>query len=398
MRSDLKESEMKKTMLWLFSGLYDKLTRYMGRSGLILYGSSGGGGNTTVTQTNIPDWLQDPTKNMVAAGEKIVNDVPYQQYGGDRVAGFSPYQDAAFQGVANMQAPQQYDQAQYALGNAQNFANAGAMDAGSYQPGMFQGAAYDPAMAQTATRFDQNAANFYMSPYQQGVTDIAKQKAAAEGQQMMNKLGATAAKNGAFGGSRFGLEQAQGLRDVGQNLSNIQVQGSQAAFDRAQNQFNQDEGRGLTTNLANQAAMNQASQFGGQNWMTAQQQAEQSRQFGASQGLQGAQLAANTGLAAANQYQSLGTTQQASELERLNALQNAGMAQQQLGQKYADVGYNNFVDARDFDRNNLQFLSGLLRGNNFGTSQSVTQPTASTTNQLAGLGIGALGAYKLFGG
>jgi hypothetical protein len=361
-------------------------------------GGGSGGGNTTVTQTNIPDWLQDPTKRMISQGEQIVSGVPYQQYGGERVAGFSPYQNAAFEGVAGMQAPQQFDQAQYALGNAQNFANAGAMDAASYQPGMFQGAAYDPAMAQSATRFDQNAANFYMSPYQQGVTDIAKQKAAAEGQMMMNKLGATAAQNGAFGGSRFGLEQAQGLRDVGQNLSNIQVQGLQSAFDRAQNQFNTDETRGLTTNLANQAAMNQASQFGGTNWMDAQKMAEQSRQFGAGQGLQGAQLAANTGLAAANQYQGLGNAQQASELERLNALQNAGAAQQQLGQKYADVGYENFTNARDFDRNNLQFLSGLLRGNNFGTSQSVTQPTASTANQLTGLGLGALGAYKLFGG
>jgi len=389
---------MKKTVLWLFSGLFDRLTRYMGGCGFILYGGSGGGGNTTVTQTNIPDWLQDPTKRMISQAEGIVGGVPYQQYGGDRVAGFSPYQNAAFQGVANMQAPQQFDQAQGALGNAQNFANAGAMDAASYQPGAFQGAAYDPAMAQTATRFDQNAANFYMSPYQQGVTDIAKQKAAAEGQMMMNKLGATAAQNGAFGGSRFGLEQAQGLRDVGQNLSNIQVQGSQSAFDRAQNQFNQDEGRGLTTNLANQAARNQASQFGGQNWMDAQKMAEQSRQFGGNLGLQGAQLASQTGLQAANQYQGLGNAQQASELERLNALQNAGSAQQQLGQKYADIGYENFMNARDFDRNNLQFLSGLLRGSNFGTSQSVTNPSPSAANQFAGLGLGALGAYKMFGG
>jgi hypothetical protein len=412
---------------------------------------SGSGGNTTVTQTNIPDWLQDPTKRMVARGEALTGpDATYQQYTGDRVAGFSPMQEQSFQGVSSMYsnpyASQQYGQAGQSLTNAQDIANSAALTGASYQPGAFQGASYNPAMqgatgyeaaqAQAAgpvgwDQFGAGAAQQYMSPYQQAVTDVAKQKAMLEGQQMMNKLGGVAAQNGAFGGSRFGLEQAQGLRDIGSNLSNIQVQGSQSAYDRAMQQFNADQqrraaaeqfnaGNQQQANLANQAALNQAgmfgagamntaaganaaaqnaaSQFGGQNYMTAQQMAEQSRQFGNDAGLRGADLAARTGLSAAGQYQGLGTAGQQSEMDRLNALAAAGAQQQGLSQKYADVGYGNFVDARDFDRNNLQFLSGLLRGNNYSTSQSIMQPTASTASQLGGLGLGALGAYRMFGG
>ena len=396
-------------------------------------GGGGGSGNSTstVTQTNIPDWLQDPAKRNVAMGEALTGpDAQYQQYSGQRVAGFSPYQNAAFQGVANMQTPGQYGQAQGSLSNAQDIANSAALQGSMYQPGQFQAATYDPSMqgatgynaalSQYGPTFDQNAAQQYMSPYQQSVTDVAKQKAALEGQQMMNKLGGVAAQNGAFGGSRFGLEQAQGLRDIGANLSNIQVQGSQSAYDRAMQQFNADQARQQTTGLANQAAlnqsgmfgasaantaaganqaaMNQAQQFGGQNWMTAQQAAEQSRQFGNDAALRGADLAARTGLSAASQYQNLGTAQQQSDLERLNALSAAGTLQQQNAQQNADVGYQNFLDSRDFQKNNLTWMNNLIRGTPAGQTQTQTAPQPSATNQVVGLGLGALGAYKAFGG
>lgn len=404
------------TLLWLFGGLFDKLTRYMGACGFILYdsGGGGGGGNTTTTTSNIPDWLQDPTKRMVARGEALTGpDAVYQQYQGDRVAGFTPMQQQAFSGIAGLQAPTQFNDAQTALGGAQGIANAAALQGANYGPGQFQAAGYDAAQVagvpQVGTRdFNSAAAQQYMSPYQQAVTDVAKRTAAQEGQLMQNQVAANAARNGAFGGSRFGLEQAKVYNDTGQRLSDIQVQGSQSAYDRAMQQFNTDQGRRLqadTTNagsglqalLANQAARNASYQFGGQNMMTAQQMAEQSRQFANDAGLRGADLAARTGLSAASQLGDLGTREQTSALERLNALTTAGNQQQALDQRYADTAYENFVNARDFDRNNLQFLSGLLRGNPVSTRQDTVVPQPSTASQLGGLGLAGLGAYKMFG-
>lgn len=411
--------------------------------------SGGGGGTTTTVTSNIPDWLQDPTKRMVARGEALTGpDAQFQQYQGQRVADFTPMQQQAFGSVANMGTPGAFGTAADSLSGAQGMANAAALQGASYAPGQFQAFGYDasqinpndPNSRFSAAQmdaagpvgyslFDSNAAAQYMSPYQQAVTDAAKRTAAQEGQIGLNTLAANAARNGAFGGSRFGLEQARAVNDLGTRLSDIQVQGSQAAYDRAMQQFNADQGRrqaadqfnagnqqqanltnaqlrqqagqfnagqGLQALLANQAAMNAASQFGGQNAMTAQQMAEQSRQFSNDAGLRGADLAARTGLSAASQYADLGTRQQTSDLERANALNTFGSQQQALGQKQLDTAYENFVNARDFDRNNLQFLSGLLRGNPVSTSQSTIAPAPSTASQLGGLGLAGLGAYKLF--
>lgn len=441
----------RETLLWLFGGLFDKLTRYMGACGFILYDSGGGGGTTTTVTSNIPDWLQDPTKRMVARGEALTGpDAQYQQYQGDRVAGFTPMQQQAFDSVAGMGQPGEFGAAAQSLGGAQDMANAAALAGGSYQPGQFSAFGYnantvDPNNPSTQMQaaqmdaagpvgystWDANTAAQYMSPYQQGVTDISKRMALQEGQIGLNTLAANAARNGAFGGSRFGLEEAKAYNDLGQRLSDIQTQGLQSAYTTGMGQFNADQarrqsadqfnagnqqatnlanaqfqqqagqmnaGQGLQALLANQSATNAAAQFGGQNAMTAQQMAEQSRQFGNDAGLRGADLAARTGLSAASQYADLGTRGQTSALERANALSTYGGQQQALDQRYADTNYEDFINARDYDRNNLQFLSGLLRGNPVSTRQDTVVPQASTASQLGGLGLAGLGAYKMFSG
>jgi hypothetical protein len=437
----------RETLLWLFGGLFDKLTRYMGACGFILYDSGGGGGTTTTVTSNIPDWLQDPTKRMVARGEALTGpDAQYQAYNGPRVAGMTDGQNAAYQQVSGMGTPSQYGQASNALTGAMNSANS----LSAYGPGNFTAFGYnantvDPNNPSTQMQaaqmgaagpvgystWDANTAAQYMSPYQQGVTDISKRMALQEGQIGLNTLAANAARNGAFGGSRFGLEEAKAYNDLGQRLSDIQTQGLQSAYTTGMGQFNADQarrqsadqfnagnqqatnlanaqfrqqagqmnaGQGLQALLANQSALNAASQFGGQNAMTAQQMAEQSRQYGNDANLRAADLAARTGLSAASQYAGLGAQQQSDALARANALNTLGTQQQATNQKQLDTNYEDFINARDFERNNLQFLSGLLRGNPVSTSQSTIAPTASTASQLGGLGLAGLGAYKMFSG
>ena len=358
------------------------------------------------TTSGLPAWLQPYGEDLLARGQALTGSNAAPVYGGTRVAGLTPGQTGMVQSVSGL--------------NAGNLATQGS--------GLVaQGANYAPSTG----AFGIDAAQQYMSPYQQSVTDYAKQAALLTGQQGLNKLGGTAALGGAYGGSRFGLEQAQMAKDIGYNVGNIQAQGSQNAYQNAQQQFNADQARGLQAGMfnqgnvqqanlanmgamnqagmfgasaantaagANQAAMNQAQQFGGQNWMTAQQAAEQSRQFGNDAALRGADLAARTGLSAASQYQNLGTAQQQSDLERLNALSAAGTLQQQNAQQNADVGYQNFLDSRDFQKNNLTWMNNLIRGTPAGQTQTQTAPQPSSTNQALGLGLGALGAYRAFSG
>ena len=80
----------------------------------------------------------------------------------------------------------------------------------------------------------------YMNPYQQAVTDVAKQKAVQEYGSGLQSLRSNAAARGAFGGSRQAIMESELMRNLGTNLSNIQMQGSQQAFNQAGQLYQQD--------------------------------------------------------------------------------------------------------------------------------------------------------------
>lgn len=318
-----------------------------------LNGGGGGGGQQQSTQTsyqtNIPAYLEDPAKRMVSRGETL-SEQGYIPYTGARTAEFNPAQTQAFQNIAGLQAPGQFGQAGEAVTGAQQFGTAGALGAMGYQSG----------------QFGSQQAQQYMSPYQQAVTDIAKREAATEAQRLNTELGSKAAKAGAFGGSRFGIEQALLGSKLAQNLSDIQVKGSQAAFENAQQQFERDRAARLA---------------------------------GAKFGLEGAQFGADVGLKSASQLQNLGTAEQEANLKRISAQQAAGAQQQALEQQKLDQAYQQFQEQRDWEKNQLGFLSGLIRGTPFSTSQlqTTSAPGATTASQLASIGLGAYGLSSLLG-
>ena len=80
----------------------------------------------------------------------------------------------------------------------------------------------------------------YMNPYQQAVTDIAKQAAVREYGTGLQNLKSQAASRGAFGGSRQAIMESELMKNLGTNLSNIQMQGSAQAFDKAGQLYQQD--------------------------------------------------------------------------------------------------------------------------------------------------------------
>jgi hypothetical protein len=320
---------------------------------ITLEGGGGGGGQTqqtsTAYQTNIPAYLEDPAKRMVSRGETL-SEQGYQPYTGERVAGFSPMQQAAFQELGGMATPEQFAGAGSAITGAQQFGTAGALGAMGYQPGTF-----GTAQAQQ-----------YMSPYQQAVTDIAKREAVTDAQRLNTELGAKAAKAGAFGGSRFGIEQALLGSKLATNLSDIQTKGLQDAYLNAQQQYERDRAAGLAGSKFN---------------------------------LEGAQFGADVGLKSASQLQNLGTAEQDADLKRISAQQAAGAQQQALEQQKLDAAYQQYQEQRDWEKNQLGFLSGLIRGTPFSTSQlqSTSAPGATTASQIASLGLGAYGLSSLLG-
>lgn len=234
---------------------------------------------------------------------------------------------------------------------------------GAYAPYLeLAGKAYGQAgglYAGTTGAYDPNSAQAYMNPYQAAVTQRAVEEMGRNAVIQQQTLAAQAVKSGAFGGSRFGVQQAElgrGLADVQskrimEDYSANYSQAQKAAMDAFQNQQSRAQASaagiaGLGTSTVNLGQ--QASALG---------QGDSSYLYNMGQKLQ---------------------TQNQSELDatRVNEQQSAYAPYQQMSY-YGDV------------------LNKTPSGQT-STTQTAA-PAASPLSQLGGLaaaGIGAYGALK----
>lgn len=314
-----------------------------------LYFDSGGGGGggggqqqqaapTTqnVTQTSIPEYAKPYVETLLGKAQATtdINQNPYQQYQGQRIAEFTPMQQQAFQNLGQATPAQQIDT---------GTGLAGASGIGSLMAGQ--------NYAQQAT--DPRAQQAYMSPYIQNALQPQLQEMQRQyditGQQEKGR--ATAA--GAFGGTRQALMQSENERN--KNM-----------------------------------AMNQAI---GQGYQNAFQQAQQAQQFGANLGLQGLGQAG----AAAGTLGQLGQNQYQQQMGINAAQQQAGAQQQAQSQQYLSQNYQDFLNQQNYPYKQLSFMSDILRGMPLTQqSQSIYQAPPSAANQIMGYGLGAYGLSNLF--
>lgn len=394
----------------------NKFNGYSG-DGRRLYPAGGGGSqptNTTQTTTTIPEYARPTVERMLGRAEAY-SKTPYQPYREQRIAGFEPLQQKSFESAANLGPTAQTGMAsQLAAGAGLRAAGIGYDPTGfsnAYQaPGQYQPGQFGIMGARTSSFTRPGTAEAFMSPYQQAVTDIEKREAMRQSDIMGQKLQAQAVQQGAFGGSRQGLVEAERQRNLGMQLGDIQARGGQAAFDRATQQFNAEQAARLQAQLANQQAFmeaqrgtEQSRQFGFGQGMTAaeaqarygteaQRMAEQSRQFGAQFGLQGLQQQ----LAAAGQLGALGQQQFGQEEAAMRAQSAAGAQQQQLNQQKLTQAYQDFLAQRGYEQQQLSFLSDILRGVPLSqVSYQQYQAPPPMASQIAQLGLGAYGISQL---
>jgi hypothetical protein len=329
------------------------------RDNIRLYPMDGGGSSTpssTTTTAELPEWARNYAKDTLGKASALtdVNQNPYQAYGADRIAGFSPMQQQAQAGAAGMQTSG-------ATGFGTQLAGAAGLNA--------LGAQYDPTQFR-ANQFNDRSAQQYMSPYMQNVVDIQQREAQRQGDIAGTQRGAQAVGAGAFGGSRQAIMDAEAARNLSQQKGDIQAKGLQSSYEQAQAQFNADQARR----------------------MQAQQLTEQSKQYGAGYGMQGLQ----TALQGAGQLGALGQQQFGQGMD-INKLQSAyGGQQQALEQQGLTQAYQDFQNQQNYPYKQLGFMSDMIRGLPLGqqsTSQMYEAP-GSVTGQIAGLGTGMLGLSK----
>ena len=337
--------------------LGDSVTRKEG--GRVVYGDGGGGGSPSQTQTQIselPDWAKGYAKDTLSKTAALTDTTqnPYQAYGANRIAGFSPLQQQAQQQAAGMQTSG-------ATGFGTQLAGAAGLGA--------LGARYDPTQFQ-ADQFGGDSAQRYMSPYMQNVVDIQQREAQRQGDIAGTQLASQATKSGAFGGGRQAIMQAEAARNLAQQKGDIQARGLQSSYEQAQNQFNADQARR----------------------MQAQQLAEQSKQYGAGYGMQGLQ----TALQGAGQLGTLGGQQFAQGMD-INKLQSAyGGQQQALQQQGLTQAYQDFQNQQNYPYKQLGFMSDMIRGLPLGqqSTRQLYEAEPGMGSQLVGLGTAAAGLSK----
>ena len=238
----------------------------------------------------------------------------------------------------------------------------------------------------------QNPMDRYMSPYQQGVIDVQKQKALRDADIMRSNIGLQAAGLGSLGGYREGIVESNLNRDLMQQLGDIQQTGQQAGYQNAQRMFEADRAARLAQQ---QQQLGGAQQLGGLNLNLLQQQ------LGAAQQLGGLDLnAMQQQLGAAQQLGAFAPTAQKMALERIGALGGVGGQERGFQQAGMDIGYEDFLKQEGYPRQQLGFQSNLIRGLQLPASQTVSQyaQRPGLFQQTLGAGLGALGLYGGMGG
>jgi hypothetical protein len=303
------------------------------------FGGGGGGGSqptsTQTTSTTVPKYLEPNVQRMAGQAEALAN-APYIPYTGERTAGFSDLQNQAFQEAQNLGPAQQ-------LGTGTQLA--GMAGLGSLQAGQnYQNMATNP-----------NAMQSYMSPYIQGALNPQLQEARRQSDLTAQQNASQAVKAGAFGGSRFGIQEAERQRNLGTLQNQIYGTGMQNAF----------------------------------------QNAQQAQQFGATLGLQGY----GQGLQAANTLGQLGQAQFGQQQSAMQARAAAGQQQQALEQQKLQQQYQDFLDQRGYQQKQLGWLSDIYHGiPGAQTAQTQWQAPASPWATAGGLLATYAGAQKAFAG
>lgn len=272
--------------------------------------------------TDTPVWYSDYTQGLIAKANAIAS-APYQRYGMPRIAEATPFQRYAYE-----QTPQ---------------------TAMSYQPTLNQGismtqqAGQGSALAQASPYLDAASARTpdvigsYMNPYTSSVVDrIGDLSKRQLSENIIPTIQSQFIGGGTFGGSRSGEALGRSMRDLQESTMAQQAQTLERGYAQAGQQA-----------AADQARMAQLGQLTG-----ALSTQDLARQLQA-----GEQLGKQSAL-----QQSLG-------LAGLGAIQGVGQEQQSQQQRSLDLAYNDFLQQRDYDRDQIAFLNNAIRGIQIPTRQ-----------------------------
>ena len=385
-------------------------------------GQTGSQQQQTQQTTQLPPWINDAAQQNYAFAQNVASR-PLQQYQGQMTPDVSDqlqqsWNTAATAGNAGLP---QYNAATAgfvgALGQTPMSVNAGGntMQVNAGGPTM-QVNSPGNANAITAGQVGNTDLSKYMDPYTQSVINSSLPIMQQQLGQTLSQNAGTAAQTGAFGGSRFGVQQGTAQAQGALGMANMAAGLNQANFTQAQAAATGDINRTMQADTTNQASQqtdlarqmqaslaNQGANAADlQRSLTAQQSnqganaADIQRSLQAQMANQSAQQAKiNSDIQAAG---GLNTTGAGIAQQANNAftMQNtAGTQQMSTAQDQINAQMAKFQQAWGYPTQQLGVLQSALGMTPYGQSTSGTSDTQTYTPTdwaaLAGAGIGALG-------
>jgi Chaperone of endosialidase len=352
-------------------------------------GGKGGGGGTTYQQqttTIPPDVLA--RYNSVNAQAQQAAQQPFQTYTGQFVAPINPVQQQAIGNIGDIS---------NAYGPYYGGATASTLAGAAAGAPYFGAAGQNIAQAQAgAAPYQQLATQFglagtqavnpqalqtgqYMSPYIQSVVNPTMASLYQQQQQQQSQLAGNLALQGAFGGDRGAIQQANLAQQQG--LAAAQTEGNlyNQAYNNALAAAQQQQGVNLGAQQANRAALQQfapqALGIGQQGFAQGLGTAQAQQGLGA--GIIGA--GTNVGQALAGYGQGLTQTGLAAN----QALLAGGTLGQQTQQALNTALYNQFLQQQGYPFQVAQFLANIAEGTGALSGSTTTGTTTAPGSWLS---------------
>ncbi len=324
-----------------------------------------------VTDTQLPAWVSEGGKRLFEEASSLARS-PFPQYTDARIASYNgskltPEEQQAAnllsQGATSYQSYID-DAANMASGLGQGFDRTSRADLiGS----PFQGLSRDQLMGSYsgATReellgdpFSIEQAQPYLDVFQ-GAQDSAVNEVQRQTELANMQNRATAARSGAFGGSRLGIQEgltsSEGARAAGDLRAQAAAQGLQFA--------------------SSQSERDRAARFGAENLLRGQFEKVRAARFGAEDAARaGFETEEASRLRATEALQGFAPLTQGLRDQAASGLFTAGQARRSLDQQALDMAYADYVEQRNYPQSQINYALGVLQGTPYDTRNiSLTQ-------------------------
>jgi len=346
----------------------------------------GGGAPQTsqVTQTtsNLPDYVE-PYFTRLLDRTEVQTNLPYDAYTEARIA------EPTTSGVASEQLTRDiatdtalqtsFDTAgaEFAEQVARPTQFTGTDLVGQFDPSTSFAQYAAPTEAVLAARDPRTQVQSFINPYLENVLaqqEVSAQRRFDEGQARRD---AEAIQADAFGGSRRFVPRQMAQRDLDERLDQMGATARADAFGQAMQAATGQQELALKTRAQ---ALSDAG-------------IQQERRLSA------AETADRLGLAGAEAILGAAPALQKTRLEQAAALAGVGESERLRRQAELDLSFQDFINQRDYERGQLQYLSSILRGVPITPESEVRrmEPPPSPYAPLLSLGLGAAGLSKLLG-